>query len=152
MILKWIFAQFTRLQVYMFRRSGGNMVMRGMPLLLLTSTGRKTGQQHLTPVMYLRDGDNYVITASNGGSDKYPSWFWNLQAHPQTVIEAGGQTVNVTAHQANPEEKGCLWPQLVKQAPFFDDYRKKTTRDIPMVILAPANGQTGSVSNTEKTA
>jgi deazaflavin-dependent oxidoreductase (nitroreductase family) len=141
MFMKWVFKQFIRFQIFMYRRSGGKRmgVLRGMPLLLLTTVGRKTGMERVSPVMYIRDGENYVITASNSGEDKHPAWFVNLQAHPQTRIEVDGMTKSVTAHQASPEEKARLWAHLVAQAPFFDDYRKKTTRDIPMVILQPTN-------------
>ena len=142
MIGKWIFKQFMRFQIFMYRRSGGKTMgyLRGMPVLLLTTVGRKTGKQRVTPVMYIRDGDNYVITASNMGADKHPSWFVNLQANPQATIEVGNMTRSVMAHQANPEEKKRLWAQLVERAPFFEGYKKKTTRDIPMVILQPTNG------------
>ncbi len=142
MIGKWIFKQFMRFQIFMYRRSGGKMMgsLRGMPLLLLTTVGRKTGKQHVTPVMYLRDGENYVVTASNNGADKHPGWFVNLQSNPQTTIEVGNMTRGVLAHQASLEEKKRLWTQLVEQAPFFEDYQKKTTRDIPMVILQLTNG------------
>ena len=138
----WLFKQFIRFQVFMYRRSGGRRFghMRGMPLLLLTTVGRKTGQQRVTPVMYIRDGDNYVITASNSGADKHPSWFVNLQANPHTMIEVDGITRRVLAHRASPEDKGRLWAQLVQQAPFFEGYRRKTRRDIPMVILQPTDG------------
>lgn len=138
MIVKWLI----RFQVVMYRRSGGRRFghMRGMPLLLLTTVGRKTGQQRVTPVMYIRDGNNYVITASNSGAAKHPSWFVNLQANPHTAIEVDGITRRVLAHRASPEVKGRLWAQLVQQAPFFEGYRKKTTRDIPMVILQPTDG------------
>jgi deazaflavin-dependent oxidoreductase (nitroreductase family) len=137
MIRKWIFKQFMQFQIFMYRRSGSKTMgyVRGMPLLLLTTVGRKTGKQRVTPVMYLRDGDNYVITASNAGEDKHPSWFLNLQANPQARIEVGNMTGGVMAHPASPEEKGRLWAQLIEQAPFFEGYKKKTTRDIPMVIL-----------------
>ena len=111
--------------------------LRGMPLLLLTTIGRKTGKQRVTPVMYIRDGENYVVTASNAGREPQPAWFVNLQAYPQTTIEVDGLTKSMLAHQATPEEKKRLWAQLVKQAPFFEDYQKNTTRDIPMVILQP---------------
>ncbi len=142
MIGKWIFKQFMRFQIFMYRRSGGKTLgrVRGMPVLLLTTVGRKTGKQHVTPVMYLRDGENYVVTASNNGADKHPGWFVNLQSNPQTTIEVGNMTRGVLAHQASPEEKKRLWTQLVEQAPFFEDYQKKTTRDIPMVILQLTNG------------
>ena len=101
MIGQWIFQQFARLQILLYRRSGGKAMgfVRGMPVLLLTSIGRKTGQQRVTPVMYIRDGDNYVVTASNAGSDKHPSWFLNLQAKPQTRIEVGAKTISVMARQ-----------------------------------------------------
>ena len=143
MIGKWLFQQIIRLQIYMYRRSGGKRMghVRGMPLLLLTTIGRKTGEQRVTPVMYIRDGDNYVITASNSGADKHPNWFLNLKANPRTTIEVGSMTVSVTARQASPEEKAGLWAQLVAQAPFFEDYTKKTTRNIPMVILQPISGE-----------
>lgn len=143
MIVKWLFKQVIRFQVFMYRRSGGKRFshMRGMPLLLLTTVGRKTGQQRVTPVMYIRDGTNYVITASNGGAAKHPGWFVNLRAHPHVTIEVDGLTRRVMAHQANAEEKIRLWAQLVEQAPFFEGYKKKTTRDIPMVILQPTDGE-----------
>ncbi len=137
MIGKWIFKQFMRFQIFMYRRSGGKRMgsLRGMPVLLLTTVGRKTGKQRVTPVMYIRDEDNYVITASNGGEDKHPGWFVNLRANPQATIEVGKIARSVIAHQASLEEKKRLWAQLVEQAPFFEGYKKKTTREIPMVIL-----------------
>ncbi len=143
MVVKWIFRQFIRFQVYVYRRSGGKRFghLRGMPLLLLTTVGRRTGKTRVTPVMYIRDGNNYVITASNGGADRHPSWFANLQANPQTTIEVDGMTRTVMAHKASSEEKGRLWARLVEQAPFFEAYRKKTTRDIPMVVLQPTDGE-----------
>jgi len=113
--------------------------LRGMPILLLTSVGRKTSKQHVTPVMYILDGNNYVVTASNNGAKNNPGWFGNLMANPKTTIEVDGSSRNVTAHKANVEEKSRLWPQLVKQAPFFEDYQKKVKRDIPMEILQPAD-------------
>jgi F420H(2)-dependent quinone reductase len=142
MIGQWIFQQFARFQIFLYRRSGGKTMgrVRGMPVLLLTTVGRKTGKQHVTPVMYIRDGDNYVITASNAGRDKDPGWFLNLRANPQTTIEVRGLTRSVMAHQASPEDKRPLWAQLVKQAPFFEGYQKRNTRDIPMVILQPTDG------------
>jgi deazaflavin-dependent oxidoreductase (nitroreductase family) len=87
--------------------------------------------------MYIRDGNNYIVTASNGGADRHSGWFANLQASPQTSIEVDGMTRTVIAHKASKEENGRLWPRLVDQAPFFEGYTKKTTRDIPMIILQP---------------
>src|SRR4029077_12151885 len=139
MVVKWIFRQFIRFQVYVYRRSGGKRLghIRGMPVLLLTTVGRKTGKTRVNPVVYIRDGNNYVIIAANAGADKNPGWFANLQANPQTTIEVDDMTLNANSHKASKEEKARLWPRLVEQAPFFEGYRKKTTRDIPMIILQP---------------
>ena len=114
--------------------------LRGMPLLLLTTVGRKTGKKRVTPVMYIRDGRSYVVTASNNGAKRNSSWFLNLKANPQITIEVDGTRKSMTAHQASMDDKSRLWPQLVEQAPFFEGYRKKTKRDIPMVILEPIDG------------
>jgi F420H(2)-dependent quinone reductase len=142
MAVKWIFRRFMGLQVYMYRRSGGKRMgrVRGMPVLLLTTVGRKTGKKRVTPVVYIRDGKNYVIIAANNGAKEQPGWFWNLQDRSQTTIEVGGTTVNVRAHQAGMEEKARLWPQLVEQSPFFEGYQKKAKRNIPMIILETTDG------------
>ena len=139
MIGKSIYKLFQGMQIFMYRQSKGKRggFMRGMPLLLLTTIGRKSGKQRTVPIMYLRDGENYVVIASNGGRDSFPAWFLNLKSHPQVTIEVDGISRSAIAQQANPEEQQRLWPQLVEKAAFFEDYRKKTTRDIPMVILRP---------------
>jgi deazaflavin-dependent oxidoreductase (nitroreductase family) len=111
-----------------------------MPILLLNTIGRKSGKRRVVPVMYMRDGDNYVVTASNSGDNKHPGWFLNLRANPQVTIEVEGMTISVMAYQASSQEKESLWAQLVEKAPFFDGYRKKTRREIPMVILEPDGG------------
>jgi len=132
-----LFKLFKNIQIAIFRWTNGRSMssMRGMPLLLLTTVGRKTGQPRTTPVMYIRDGDDYVITASNGGRDKHPAWFYNLQASPQAQIEIPGRRLEVSASVVTSTERERLWPQLVAQAPFFDNYRKGTTRVIPMIRL-----------------
>jgi deazaflavin-dependent oxidoreductase (nitroreductase family) len=139
MIAEKLFKLFMGLQVSVFRRTQGQRMssMRGMPILLLNTVGRKTGQVRTTPLMYIRDGDNYVITASNNGRDQHPAWFYNLQASPQVEIEVPGQRLQVSASTATPAEHDRLWNTLVAQAPFFDNYRKGTNRPIPMVILHP---------------
>jgi len=106
-------------------------------VLLLTTVGRKTGKARVTPVVYIRDGNSYVIVASNSGARRNPGWFANLQANPQATIEVDDMTISVMAHKASAEEKGRLWVRLVEEGPFFEGYRKKTTRDIPVIILQP---------------
>ncbi len=139
MIIEKIFKLFMKLQIAVYRRTQGKSMsfMRGMPVLLLNSVGRKTGQVRTTPLMYIRDGDNYVITASNNGRDTHPAWYHNLQTSPVVEIEVPGQRLKVTTSVAAPSERERLWAQLVARAPFFDDYRKGTTRPIPMVVLHP---------------
>jgi deazaflavin-dependent oxidoreductase (nitroreductase family) len=137
MVFDWIFKLVTKFQVAVFRRTNGKYLssIRGMPILLLTTIGRKTGQLRTTPLMYIRDGEKYIITASNNGRDKHPAWFYNLQASPQVEIDVPGKHLKVTGELATSAEKERLWPILVAQAPFFDGYRKKTSREIPMIVL-----------------
>jgi deazaflavin-dependent oxidoreductase (nitroreductase family) len=139
LVAKWIFRQFMKFQVYVYRWSGGKRLghIRGMPVLLLTTVGRKTGKTRVTPVVYIRDGANYVIIAANAGADRNPSWFANLQANPQTTIEVDDTTLTVNSHKASTVEKARLWAVLVEKASFFEGYRKKTARDIPVIILQP---------------
>jgi deazaflavin-dependent oxidoreductase (nitroreductase family) len=134
-----IFKLFMQLQIAIFRLTNGKLMasMRGMPVLLLTTIGRKSRQPRTTPLMYIRDGDNYIITASNNGRDSHPAWLYNLQASPQTIIEVPGKRIQAIALVVTPAERERLWAQLVAQAPFFDGYRKGTTRNIPMVALKP---------------
>ncbi len=139
MVFNILFKLFKSVQIAVFRWTNGRSMssMRGMPLLLLTTVGRKTGRPRTTPLMYIRDGDDYVITASNGGNDKHPAWFYNLQASSQVQIEVPSQRFQVSASVVTPAERERLWPQLVAQAPFFDNYQKGTTRLIPMIRLRP---------------
>jgi deazaflavin-dependent oxidoreductase (nitroreductase family) len=139
MIANIMFKIFMRLQIVVFRLTKGRAMsaMRGMPILLLTTVGKKTGKHRTTPLMYLQDGGNYVITASNNGRDKHPAWFFNLQAAPQVQIEVPGKDLKVSAAVATQSERNRLWPQLVSKAPFFEAYQQNTTRPIPMVILRP---------------
>ena len=129
------------LQIFVIRRSGGKKMahLRGMPVLLLTTVGRKSGKRRVTPVMFVRDGSNFVVTASNNGAKSNPAWFLNLMANARVTIEVGGSTREATAHKANPEERERLWTQLVQKAPFFEGYSKGTKREIPMVVLQPTH-------------
>ena len=134
-----LFRVFIRFQIAVFRWTNGRAMsaMRGMPILLLTTVGRKTGKRRTTPLMYIRDGERYVITASNNGKARHPAWFHNLQASPQVQIEVPGERLDVSASVATQRERDRLWPQLVSKAPFFDGYQRNTSRLIPMVLLKP---------------
>ncbi len=134
-----LFGFFVRVQVAVYRISRGRAMsnLRGMPVLLLTTLGRKSGKRRTTPLMYLRDGEGYVIVASNLGRPHHPAWFYNLQASPLAEIEVPGERLPVSATVTSAEERERLWSELVRRAPFFDGYRKSTTRSIPMVRLTP---------------
>ena len=105
--------------------------------MLLTVTGRKTGKLRTTPVLYVRDGTNLATVASAGGSDRDPSWWTNLRAHPDALLQIKNDRIAVKARQASPDEKAHLWPMLTGVYPTYDNYQKKTKRVIPVVIFEP---------------
>jgi deazaflavin-dependent oxidoreductase (nitroreductase family) len=112
---------------------GGNF--DGAPLLLLHTTGAKTGRERITPVVYLADGDRYVVFGSKAGADTNPDWYHNLLAHPATTIEVGPETVDVTARVAEGDERARLWRRQKEVMPGFAEYERKTSRPIPVVVL-----------------
>jgi deazaflavin-dependent oxidoreductase (nitroreductase family) len=114
-------------------RVGGNF--EGAPLLLLTTTGRRTGNRHTTPVMYLPDGDRLVIFASKGGSDTDPDWYTNLVANPRVTLEVGSETYEADAEPVTAEERDTLYARQAALYPGFADYERKTTRVIPVIAL-----------------
>jgi F420H(2)-dependent quinone reductase len=130
----------TGAHVAIYRASKGRVAgsMGGHPLVLLTTTGRRSGKQRTTPVMSFPHDDGLVVIASNGGSDRMPSWYHNLSAHPQGQVQSGAQVRTMTARTASPTEKAQIWPGIVAAAKNFGDYQTKTSRDIPVVILTPA--------------
>jgi len=107
-----------------------------VPVLLLTTTGRKTGKRRTTPLLYVEEGDRYVVVASVGGAPSHPAWYLNLRSNPAATIQVGGRKVAVTAETAGLEERARLWPRLTQMWPRYDDYQAKTRREIPVVILA----------------
>ena len=108
-----------------------------MPVLLLTTTGRKTGKKRTVPLGFLRDGSAYVIIASYGGLPRNPAWFLNLESEPSATIQVKKRQMQVTAETANSEKRRELWARLIEVAPGYANYEKRTTREIPMVILHP---------------
>lgn len=110
----------------------------GKTLLLLTSTGAKTGNLHTTPLACYRDGDAWVIIASANGSDAHPAWYHNLKAHPNARIEIGTETVDVEAAEATGEERDRLYAGMVAISPQFAAYEKGTDRKIPVFMLTRA--------------
>ena len=130
----------SRLNTWVYRLSGGRLAGRfpgGAPVLLLTTIGRKSGQPKTAPLLYLQDGDDYVVVASKGGMSQHPLWFKNLEANPRVEVEIGSRKIEATARQATHEEKAALWPKLVGMYSSYADYQARTTRDIHVVILTP---------------
>lgn len=124
----------------LYRLTGGKIggSMNGMQVLLLTTTGRKTGKQRTWPLAYFRDGADLVIVGSNGGQPRDPAWCYNLRSAPRTTVQVGAETLQVRAEQASGAERDRLWKLIVAQAPNFDAYRTKTAREIPVMVLHPA--------------
>lgn len=123
---------------FLYRVSGGKLgaTLRGAPLLLLTTRGRKTGAPRTVPLTYLEDGPNLVIVASKGGWPEHPLWYKNLQADPNVEVQIGAQTRKLTARTANAEEHARIWPRAVEVSKNYADYQSWTDRQIPLVILS----------------
>ncbi|MGH2460502.1 MAG: nitroreductase family deazaflavin-dependent oxidoreductase [Chloroflexota bacterium] len=109
--------------------------MAGRPLLLLTTTGARTGQHRTTPLMYVTEGDRLIVIASNAGAPKHPDWYRNLVAHPEVSVEVGKDTFDATATVADGSERQLLWTRIVGQYQFFTDHQAKAGRQIPLVVL-----------------
>jgi deazaflavin-dependent oxidoreductase (nitroreductase family) len=123
-----------------FRASNGRLANRGsgMPVLMLTTTGRKSGQPRTTMLTSpLQDGERIMLVASNGGDDRHPAWLLNLREDPKVAVTMGGRTMPMTAHVADAAEKADLWPRIVADHANYAGYQSKTARDIPVVVLEP---------------
>jgi deazaflavin-dependent oxidoreductase (nitroreductase family) len=126
-----------------FRASKGQVggVWEGRPLLLLTTTGAKSGQPRTTPVMYLREGDRVFIFASKAGAPTHPDWYHNLLAHPDVTVEIGDQIYQATAKPVTGAERDHIYAQWAERYPQFREYQEKTSRIIPVIELEPHNVQ-----------
>jgi deazaflavin-dependent oxidoreductase (nitroreductase family) len=128
--------------VFLYRLTGGSIGGRvqSLPVLLLITTGRKSGKQRTVPLGFLRDGSDYVIISSNAGLPQNPAWFLNLKSHPEATIQVKRQHIQVKAETANPDKRRELWARLMEVAPGYGRYQKRTPREIPVVILHPLDG------------
>ena len=122
-----------------YRLSGGRVGGRvaGTPVLLLTTRGRRSGQPRTTALGYVEDGDRLVVIGSYGGDPRHPDWYRNLCADPDVQVTRGSSTRAMTARTATAAERERLWPEVVAAHPYYDRYQKRTTREIPLVILTP---------------
>jgi deazaflavin-dependent oxidoreductase (nitroreductase family) len=124
-----------------FRENDGKVggMFEGKAMILVHHTGAKSGEARIAPLVYLPDGDRFVVFASKGGAPENPSWYHNLKAHPQTEVEVGGSTYPVVAEEATGEERDRLYAAQVAVEPQFGDYQNKTDRKIPVIVLKPSS-------------
>ena len=121
-----------------YRETGGAVGhdwREGTTILLLTTTGRKTGQKRTTPLIYVKDGDRYVIVASKGGAPDHPGWYQNLDKTPEVELQVKDQVFRARARTAHGEERERLWRKANEAWRQYDDYAKRTAREIPVVVL-----------------
>ena len=129
---------------FLYKRTGGRLGhsfpgVRGK-MLLLDHVGAKSGVKRTSPLLYVEDGADVVIVASKGGFPKNPAWFYNLKANPETTVQIGSEVRKVHARVARPEERERLWDKAVHAYGGYEDYRVRTDREIPLVILEPRPG------------
>jgi deazaflavin-dependent oxidoreductase (nitroreductase family) len=129
------------LNTWIYQVSGGRWLGRfssGAPVFLLTTQGRKSGQRRTVSLLFLADGDDLVIVASQGGAPAHPGWYFNLVANPTAQVQVGRRRFAVTARTVGEPERAALWPRLVAIYPPYEAYQRRTTRSIPVVRLSPA--------------
>ncbi|MEX2247053.1 MAG: nitroreductase family deazaflavin-dependent oxidoreductase [Dehalococcoidia bacterium] len=114
---------------------GGNFF--GTKILLLTTTGRRTGRKHTTPLTYVEDGDDFVVIASNGGNERHPQWWLNLRADPSAEIQAMSRNIRVSADEAEGDDRERIWHAVTRRYPVYAGYERRTSRRIPVVLLHP---------------
>jgi deazaflavin-dependent oxidoreductase (nitroreductase family) len=134
-----------KLHMRVYQLTGGRIGQWSGPLetLLLTTVGRRSGERRTVPLTYLRDGDAYVLVASNGGAERNPAWWLNLEKTPQAELQVGSTTLTAVARKADAAERARLWPKLKAANPFYAAYERVTAREIPVVLLQPAGAAEG---------
>jgi deazaflavin-dependent oxidoreductase (nitroreductase family) len=130
--VKW----FSKFHIFLYRLLGGHLVSGKGTVMLLTTTGRKSGLARTKPVMFVEEGDQIFCVASRGGSAKHPLWYKNLVKTPQVTVEVMGRgQESRTARTANSEERAAIWPRMTQIYGDFDAYQKRTDREIPVVVI-----------------
>jgi len=142
-VRRWAIRAVGRAHLAVYRMSRGRVLgsVAGMPVLLLTTTGRRSGRARTTPLTFFRDGSDLVVIASNGGADRPPAWSLNLQQTPRAVVEIGTDTFGVTASAATEQERERLWVVVTATYAGYARYQERTARRIPVVRLTPDGPQ-----------
>jgi deazaflavin-dependent oxidoreductase (nitroreductase family) len=128
-----------RANTWIYRRTNGKLggAVQNAPVALLTTTGRKTGEPRVSPLLYLREGNRVILGASRSGSDKHPLWYLNLKANPDVTLQIKDKVLRLRARDATASERDEYWPKMVAMYPTFEDYKSWTDRVIPIVICDP---------------
>jgi deazaflavin-dependent oxidoreductase (nitroreductase family) len=139
---RWLIRGLSKTHLVVYRLSRGRFLSRvaGMPVLLLTTTGRRSGKAHTTPLTFFRDEADLVVIASNGGADRPPDWSLNLQQNPRAIVKIGTDELIVQARTASAEERKRLWVGITATYSGYARYQNKTERPIPVLILKPDRG------------
>jgi deazaflavin-dependent oxidoreductase (nitroreductase family) len=122
-------------RVYRETKGARGYRWRGTQILLLTTTGRTSGEQRTTPLIHMVDGDRWIVIASKGGAPEHPAWFKNMVADPNATIQVQDEEIPVVMSTADGDERARLWAGMLKEWPSYDDYAEKTDREIPVVVL-----------------
>ncbi len=131
-----------KVHTWLYRTTGGRIGHATGPIrnLLLTTRGRKSGEERTVALAYMADGDRWILVASNGGGDRHPAWWLNLEVEPKASIEVGAERIDVDARQAAGAERADLWSRLTRYNPPYASYEKMTARPIPVVVLERRSG------------
>lgn len=130
----------SRVNTFLYRRNGGEGLggsFQKIPVVLLTTTGRKSGQPRVSPLYFLRDGDRVIVAASKLGTEKNPLWYLNLKANPNVQAQIKKEVLDLRARDATEEERAKYWPRLVAMYPGYEEYQARTERRIPVVVCEP---------------
>ena len=135
-IIKWM----SRANTWVYKKTNGKIggkFLQGAPVALLTTTGRKTGEPRVSPLLFWREGDRIVLIASQGGAATNPMWYLNLKANPHVTVQIKDEVLHLTARDATEAERAEYWPKMAQMYTSFDDYQSWTDRVIPVVICDP---------------
>ena len=136
---KAVIRLFTRLNVWVYRLSGGRLMNRreGAPICLVTMTGRRSGKKKTICLMYTPHQEQVLLVASLGGAPQHPLWYYNLKAHPEIDIQIGSRRRRMLATEAAADQRHALWPVVVANYPSFATYQGHTSREIPLFVCTP---------------
>jgi deazaflavin-dependent oxidoreductase (nitroreductase family) len=137
--IRWLLALITAVHRALYRSTGGLIGARFFRarMLLLETRGWRSGQARVTPLLFVEDGARFVVVASNAGDDRDPAWLKNLRKEPQAFVQVGKQRIAVRARDASADESARLWPRLESSYKYYPDYRVRTKRHIPIIVLEP---------------